>query len=81
MLRSTGNKTPMKEYQYHSPRHPCSIQIQPMPNMRPCQVTQGRYGAVEAAQKVNSYLNHEGNKTVVLLPVCGSNKVLAVAGF
>jgi hypothetical protein len=31
--------------------NPYSIQTQPVPNMRPCQETQGRYGAVEATQK------------------------------
>ena len=29
----------------------------------------------------NSYLSYEYNKTVVLLPVCGGRKILAVAGF
>ena len=29
-----------------------SVQTQPMPYMCPCQETQGRYGAVEATQKV-----------------------------
>ena len=29
----------------------------------------------------NSYLYHEGNKTVVLLPVCGSKKSFGSRGF
>ncbi len=52
VVRSTGNQTPMEEHQCHSPRRPYRIQTQPVPNMRPCQETQGRYGAVEATQKV-----------------------------
>jgi hypothetical protein len=52
VLCSTGNKTPVEEHQCHSLRHPYRIQTQLMPNMRPCQETQGRYGAVEATQKV-----------------------------